>query len=64
MTASTTDLSKLGYLFAEIRSSHDVSRLDEIKAMTDPTQPTTVTHWLAPQLDRNAPTTPSSDASD
>jgi predicted ester cyclase len=32
MTTSTIDLSKLGYLFAEIMSSHDVSRLDEIKA--------------------------------
>lgn len=28
----STDLSKLGYLFAEIMSSHDLSRLDEIKA--------------------------------
>jgi hypothetical protein len=27
-----TDLVKLGHLFAEIMSSHDVSRLDEIKA--------------------------------
>jgi len=44
-------------------SIHDQQRLDEIKAMTDPSQPTTVTHWLAPQLDRNAPTTPRSDAS-
>jgi len=33
MTTSTpTDLVKLGYLFAEIMSSHDLSRLDEIKA--------------------------------
>ena len=45
-------------------SIRDQQRLDEIKAMTDPSQPTTVTHWLAPQLDRNAPTTPRSDASD
>jgi MFS family permease len=45
-------------------SIRDQQRLDEIKAMTDPTQPTTVTHWLAPQLDRNAPTTPRPDASD
>ena len=44
-------------------SIRDQQRLDEIKAMTDPSQPTTVTHWLAPQLDRNAPTTPRSDAS-
>ena len=45
-------------------SIRDQQRLDEIKAMTDPSQPTTVTHWLAPQLDRNAPTTPRSDAPD
>jgi MFS family permease len=45
-------------------SIHDQQRLDEIKAMIDPTHPTTVTHWLAPQLDRNPPTTPRSDASD
>ncbi|HEY1782916.1 MAG TPA: ester cyclase [Roseiarcus sp.] len=33
MTAPvSTDLAKLGYLFAEIMSSHDMSRLDEIKA--------------------------------
>ena len=31
-TATTTDPIKLGYLFAEIMSSHDLSRLDEIKA--------------------------------
>ena len=31
-TPTTTDLVKLGYLFAEIMSSHDLSRLDEIKA--------------------------------
>ena len=29
---TTTDLTKLGHLFAEIMTSHDVSRLDEIKA--------------------------------
>lgn len=28
----STELKKLGYLFAEIMSSHDLSRLDEIKA--------------------------------
>jgi predicted ester cyclase len=28
----STDLNKLGHLFAEIMSSHDLSRLDEIKA--------------------------------
>ena len=44
-------------------SIRDQQRLDEIKAMTNPGQPTTVTHWLASQLDRNAPTTPRSDAS-
>ena len=31
-SAFSPDLTKLGYLFAEIMSSHDVSRLDEIKA--------------------------------
>jgi predicted ester cyclase len=31
-SAISPDLTKLGYLFAEIMSSHDVSRLDEIKA--------------------------------
>ena len=31
-SAVSTDLIKLGHLFAEIMSSHDVSRLDEIKA--------------------------------
>ncbi|MDR3489542.1 MAG: ester cyclase [Bradyrhizobium sp.] len=31
-TAISTDPIKLGYLFAEIMSSHDMSRLDEIKA--------------------------------
>ena len=31
-SAISPDLAKLGYLFAEIMSSHDVSRLDEIKA--------------------------------
>ena len=40
----------------------DQQRLEEIKAMTDPNQPTTVTHWLAPKLDRSAPTTPRTDA--
>jgi len=41
-------------------SIRDQQRLDQIKAMTDPSQPTIVTHWLAPQLDLNAPTTPPS----
>ena len=31
-TPMSTDLIKLGYLFAEIMSSHDMSRFDEIKA--------------------------------
>jgi MFS family permease len=37
-------------------SIRDQQRLDEIKAMTDPSQPTTATHWLAPQVDRDAST--------
>jgi hypothetical protein len=45
-------------------SLRDQQRLEEIKAMTDPSQPPTVTHWLAPQLDRNAPTTLPSDVLD
>jgi hypothetical protein len=37
------------------RASHrDQERLDEIKAMTDPGQPTTVTHWLAAAANQNA----------
>jgi predicted ester cyclase len=31
-TENSTDLSKLGYAFAEIMSSHDMSRFDEIKS--------------------------------
>lgn len=31
-TSTTTNLVKLGHRFAEIMSSHDLSRLDEIKA--------------------------------
>ena len=31
-TAESTNLTKLGHAFAEIMSSHDVSRFDEIKA--------------------------------
>jgi hypothetical protein len=45
-------------------SLRDQHRLEEIKAMTDPSQPATVTHWLAPLLDRNAPTAPPVDAPD
>ncbi len=30
-------------------SRRDQQRLDEIRAMTDPSRPTTVTHWLAPK---------------
>jgi hypothetical protein len=29
-------------------SRRDQQRLEEIAAMTDPSRPTTVTHWLAP----------------
>ena len=36
-------------------SLRDQQRLEEIEAMTDPDQPTVVRHWLAPRLDRNAP---------
>jgi len=42
-------------------SRRDQQRLDEVRAMTDPSRPTTVTHWLAPQLNRDSPPTPSSD---
>jgi hypothetical protein len=31
-------------------------RLDEINSMTDSSQPTTVTHWVAPHAERSAPT--------
>ena len=31
-------------------SRRDQERLDEIRNMTDPSQPTTVTHWLAPHV--------------
>ena len=33
-------------------SDRDQERLNEIRAMTDPAHPTTVTHWLTPQPDR------------
>ena len=36
-------------------SLRDQQRLDQINAMTDPDKPTTVTHWLAPDLHRNTP---------
>jgi predicted MFS family arabinose efflux permease len=42
-------------------SRRDQQRLDEVRAMTDPSRPTTVTHWLAPQLNRNPSPTPPSD---
>jgi predicted MFS family arabinose efflux permease len=45
-------------------SRRDQQRLDEIGAMTDPSRPTTVTHWLAPRLNRNPPPTPPSDGPD
>lgn len=35
-------------------SRRDQQRLDAIRAMTDPRQPPTVTHWLAPKIDRDA----------
>jgi MFS family permease len=35
-------------------SLRDQQRLEEIEAMTDPDRPTVVTHWLAPELERNA----------
>jgi hypothetical protein len=28
---------------------HDQARLEEIRAMTDPQRPTTVTHWVTPR---------------
>jgi MFS family permease len=39
-------------------SVRDQRRLDEINAMTDPSQPTTVTYWLAAQAGRSRPTPP------
>jgi predicted MFS family arabinose efflux permease len=35
-------------------SWRDQQNLEEIRAMTDPSRPTIVTHWLAPQLDAKA----------
>ncbi|MGO9793012.1 MAG: MFS transporter [Solirubrobacteraceae bacterium] len=40
----------------ERASRRDQQRLDEIRAMTDPSKPTTVTHWLAAWADQT--TTP------
>ena len=45
-------------------SRRDQQRLEKIKAMTDPSRPTTITHWLADQPDRNSPPTQPSDALD
>jgi MFS family permease len=45
-------------------SRRDQQRLEKIKAMTDPSRPTTVTHWLADRPDRNSPPTQPSDALD
>ena len=45
-------------------SRHDQQRLEEIEAMTEPSHPATVTHWLAPQLDRDPPSTPPPGAPD
>jgi MFS family permease len=39
-------------------SVRDQRRLDEINAMTAPSQPTTVTYWLAAQAGRSRPTPP------
>ncbi len=36
-------------------SRHDQQRLDDIRAMSDPSLPTTVTHWLVPHINRNPP---------
>ena len=45
-------------------SRRDQQRLEKIKAMTDPSRPTTITHWLADRPDRNSPPTQPSDALD
>lgn len=39
-------------------SCRDQERLEQVKAMTDPNQPTTVTHWLAAEIDRGSPSEP------
>jgi MFS family permease len=39
-------------------SRRDEQRLEAIRAMTHPSRPTTVTHWLAPELDRHSPIPP------
>ncbi|MGO9883944.1 MAG: MFS transporter [Solirubrobacteraceae bacterium] len=43
-------------------SRRDQQRLDQIRAMTDPDQPTTVTHWLAPHVEANASRPPPLDS--
>ena len=45
-------------------SRRDQQRLDEIRAMTDPGRPTTVTHWLAPQHTEGPASTPPTEASE
>ncbi len=45
-------------------SRRDQQRLEDIRAMTEPSHPATVTHWLAPELDRDHPSTPPPDARD
>jgi predicted MFS family arabinose efflux permease len=35
-------------------SRRDQQRFEQIEAMTDPDQPTTVRHWLAPRVDRDS----------
>jgi hypothetical protein len=42
-------------------SRRDEQRLQEIVAMTDASRPTTVTHWLAPELGGGATGSPSAD---
>jgi hypothetical protein len=36
-------------------SRRDQERLEEVKNMTDPNRPRTVTHWLAAGIDRGSP---------
>ena len=43
-------------------SRRDQERLDQIRAMTDPDQPTTVTHWLAPHVEATASRPPPLDS--
>ena len=45
-------------------SRRDQQRLEQINAMTESNQPTTVTHWLAPEFNRTAPRPPDPDQLD